>query len=181
MTTKEMNDRTRTLAAGNLLCTDIGRGMLRIERKTETQYGETVACVIPGEILEDIQNLHGSERRQLMKWMGFEVAYQPVLFSQRLDECCRPGVHAGIAARLARDIGVSDMCICHWRRKHSLPTEDQARRIAELLGWDPEEALLDLRYELGLRAAASRKLVVAGGRTFVERKRKLLAMQEDAA
>lgn len=151
----------RTLAAGKLRCTNIGQGMLRVERTVETRFGEPIACVIPAEIVEEVRSMPAADRRRLLRWLGFEVPYQPMLFSKRLDECCRPGTHAGIAKRVAKELGVSDMCICHWRKGHSRPTEDQARRIAELLGWDPEEAVCDLRHELGDRAAASRKKMVA--------------------
>lgn len=157
---------TRKFISGALRCIDLGKSV-RVEYGQINSDGDMCACVIPMDIVAAVREMPDSERRRLAGWLGFKVTYQPQVFSSRLDVFCGPkNRHYGIAAKLAKTLGVSDMCIRHWRAGHSLPSEDQARRIAEALGWDVAEALADLRYERGERAIrreeARRSLATAG-------------------
>lgn len=82
----------------------------------------------------------------------------PHAFSQRLDgECGRSGQRRGVARRVSQSLGVSDMCIYHWRRAHALPSAAQAKQIAEHFGWNVEEALVDLAEEEAERRIKTRR------------------------
>jgi hypothetical protein len=78
-------------------------------------------------------------------------------FSQKLDAACltssRRRHRPDNAAGLARLLGVSAMCIYHWRHGDSLPSEEQAHTIARHLRWNLVETLSDLRNEMAQRAA----------------------------
>lgn len=59
-----------------------------------------------------------------------------------LDEAIERGI-AKNSADLARELGVSRSALSEWRAERNSPNDDQAVRLAELLGKDPGELLAE--------------------------------------
>jgi hypothetical protein len=90
-------------------------------------------------------------------WLRAQKPERCKPFSSRLTAAClAPHRKLKVIPKIAALLGVTQMGVAHWCRAHSLPTEDQARRIAAFLGWDERDTLADLGDELAERARRAR-------------------------
>ena len=94
-----------------------------------------------------------SDAQRLRDWLCQQIESNRenhvASFSEELDMACS---EQGTGRKLALHLGVSDMCVSHWRKGHALPRPSQAILIAGFFGWSRNAALEMLSAECAQKA-----------------------------
>lgn len=146
--TEKPPSRPQECRFGRLVCRDHGQWGCVVMVVDERDPDETTS-----------QPLTHDESEALACWLtgGERVKPHPVpvagvTFSKRLAAGCPV---RGDIPRLCKALGLTDMSVRHWLWGDSLPPPEAARRIAQYLGWDPEQTVKELEAECAGRAIAT--------------------------